>query len=191
MPEGGQPSAQVIRPSQSSNVAATITQQPQRIATSQISHRDSKITPAQGALMVLLPCYIYRDVVEHSVSPMERKTTRFQRKQSRFAQQAKGSHNLNSNGLSQNAGFPSVHIMPIGTFVKKPASIRNGNKPKSTRQLPSTPIPQVVEQSKSEQESMQQERVREMPPICFLKCPWKNNPIASTRFGSRTFTQYQ
>mmetsp|Transcript_33301 Transcript_33301/g.80544 ORF Transcript_33301/g.80544 Transcript_33301/m.80544 type:complete len:190 (+) Transcript_33301:852-1421(+) len=171
MPEGGQPSAQVIRPSQSSNVAATITQQPQRIATSQISHRDSKITPAQGALMVLLPCYIYRDVVEHSVSPMERKTTRFQRKQSRFAQQAKGSHNLNSNGLSQNAGFPSVHIMPIGTFVKKPKHYSQRKQTKVNK----TPIPQVVEQSKSEQESMQQERVREMPPICFLKCPWKKS----------------
>jgi len=166
MPEGGQPSAQVIRSSQSSNTAATTRQQPQRIATSQISQRPQVDSSAGGAVdtPAMLPPSIVGEIVEHSVSPMERKTTRFQRKhkQSRFAQQTKASQfqqqNLSSNGLSQNAGFPSVH-MPIGTFVNKPK--QSQRKATKVSKPTSKPIPQVAEQPQSEQESMQQASKRD------------------------------
>ncbi|CAJ1950796.1 unnamed protein product [Cylindrotheca closterium] len=172
MPEGGQPSAQVIRSSQSSNTAVKTGQEPKRISTSQISERqqvNSRIGgPTTPETPGVLPPSIVGDVVEHSVSPMERKTTRFQRKQnqSRFSQQAKASQfqqqqhqegqSNNAGPLLPNAGFPSVH-MPIGTFVKKPKqsqrSTTKGKKP--------TRKPIVAEKPPSEQDSMQQASARD------------------------------
>lgn len=150
IPDGGQPAAQVIRPSQS---PITPSQQQNRITTSQIS------SSAQEEKNLMLPPSIVGEIVEHSVSSAERKSSAFKqrRKQSRFAQQAKASQSQPQNLGIDGVGFPSVH-MPIGTFVNKP---KQPQRNQTRIEKPSSEQPQEVEEPKSEQESMKQASERD------------------------------
>lgn len=118
LPMSGPPAAKIIRPSPNNHDKSRVNE---RVLIDEDSpSSSSEIAPVANALPLV------GDIIEHNQSHNQHRSSRKTSKVSRFSsrnRQLNASTNAtdNSNNLFQHkhvTGFPSVHDVPLGTFVK-------------------------------------------------------------------------